>query len=90
MDMLQTPETASTSGEQPDDKKQTAGDPDIQALNERVAEYSRFVDAIRSEMGRTIVGQTDMVDRLLIGMLANGHILLEGVPGLAKLLQSRV
>tara|TARA_B100000989_G_scaffold17879_2_gene11793 strand:- start:182 stop:1246 length:1065 start_codon:yes stop_codon:yes gene_type:complete len=86
MDMLQTPKTASTSSEQPDDKKQTAGDPDIQALNERVAEYSRFVDAIRSEMGRTIVGQTDMVDRLLIGMLANGHILLEGVPGLAKTL----
>ena len=86
MDMLQTSETANTSGEQPEDKKQTAGDPDIQALNERVAEYSRFVDAIRSEMGRTIVGQTDMVDRLLIGMLANGHILLEGVPGLAKTL----
>ena len=60
--------------------------PDIQALNALIAEKSQFVDALRAEMGRTIVGQADMVDRLLIGLLANGHVLLEGVPGLAKTL----
>ena len=54
------------------------------ALNALIAEKSQFVDALRTEMGRTIVGQADMVDRLLIGLLANGHVLLEGVPGLAK------
>ena len=48
-------------------ENQTTGAPDIQALNARIAEKSRFVDAVRAEMGRTIVGQADMVDRLLIG-----------------------
>ena len=67
-------------------ENKTSGAPDIQALNARIAEKSRFVDALRAEMGRTIVGQADMVDRLLIGLLANGHVLLEGVPGLAKTL----
>ena len=60
--------------------------PDIQALNEKIAESSRVTDAIRAEMGNTIIGQSDMVDKLLIGLLANGHVLLEGVPGLAKTL----
>ncbi|HAI01487.1 MAG TPA: ATPase, partial [Flavobacteriales bacterium] len=62
------------------------GAPDIQALNAHIAAKSQFVDLIRAEMGRTIVGQSGMVDRLLIGLLANGHVLLEGVPGLAKTL----
>ncbi|MDG1673828.1 MAG: AAA family ATPase, partial [Flavobacteriales bacterium] len=65
------------------------GAPDIQELNARIAQKSQFVDALRAEMSRTIVGQSDMVDRLLIGLLANGHVLLEGVPGLAKTLAIR-
>ena len=63
--------------------------PDIQELNSRIERKSHFVVALRAEMGRTIVGQADMVDRLLIGLLANGHVLLEGVPGLAKTLAIR-
>lgn len=59
---------------------------DIKELNERIQQESSFVDLLTMEMGRVIVGQRDMVDRLLIGLLANGHILLEGVPGLAKTL----
>jgi len=62
------------------------GAPDIQSLNERIAAKSQFVDLIRAEMARAIVGQADMVDKLLIGLLSNGHVLLEGVPGLAKTL----
>jgi MoxR-like ATPase len=60
--------------------------PDIQQLNEKVEKASRITDAIKAEMGKVIIGQTQMVDKLLIGLLANGHILLEGVPGLAKTL----
>lgn len=59
---------------------------DIKELNERIQQESTFVDMLNMEMNRVIVGQRDMVDRLMIGMLANGHILLEGVPGLAKTL----
>jgi MoxR-like ATPase len=59
---------------------------DIKELNERIQKESAFVDILSLEMGKVIVGQRDMVDRLLIGLLANGHILLEGVPGLAKTL----
>jgi MoxR-like ATPase len=61
----------------------------IGVLNERVKEESRFLDGLRAEIGRTIIGQHAMIDRLLIGMLANGHVLLEGVPGLAKTLAVR-
>ncbi|MAO88605.1 MAG: ATPase, partial [Crocinitomicaceae bacterium] len=50
----------------------------MQALNAHIAAKSQFVELIRAEMGRTIVGQSGMVDRLLIGLLANGHVLLEG------------
>jgi MoxR-like ATPase len=57
---------------------------DIVALNERIGAESAFVEQILNEIHRVIVGQDDMVERLLIGLLANGHILLEGVPGLAK------
>lgn len=59
---------------------------DIKELNERIQQESAFVDILTMEMNKVIVGQKNMVDRLLIGLLANGHILLEGVPGLAKTL----
>lgn len=59
---------------------------DIRELNEKIQLESAFVDLIKMEMNKVIVGQKGMVDRLLIGLLANGHILLEGVPGLAKTL----
>lgn len=59
---------------------------DIKALNERIQKESAFVDMINMEMQKVIIGQKHMVERLLIGLLSNGHILLEGVPGLAKTL----
>ncbi len=59
---------------------------DIQAINAKIEQESAFVEKIMSEMSKVIVGQKYMVERLLIGMLSNGHILLEGVPGLAKTL----
>ena len=58
----------------------------IQELNERIQRESAFVDALQYELRKTIVGQKQMIDSLLIGLLSNGHILLEGVPGLAKTL----
>ena len=60
--------------------------PDIKAINEKIEQESGFVDKILAEVSKVIVGQTYMVERLLIGLLSNGHILLEGVPGLAKTL----
>ena len=59
------------------------------AINELVQRESEFVDQVMSEVGKVIVGQTVMVDRLLIGLLTGGHVLLEGVPGLAKTLTVR-
>ncbi|MDR1758739.1 MAG: MoxR family ATPase [Bacteroidales bacterium] len=59
---------------------------DIKELNEKIQRESAFIDLINMEMGRVIIGQKHMVERLLTGLLANGHILLEGVPGLAKTL----
>lgn len=59
---------------------------DIRQLNERISHASQFVDKLREEVGHVIVGQSHMMDRLLIGLLSNGHVLLEGVPGLAKTL----
>src|SRR5450432_2013730 len=59
---------------------------DIREINERVQHESAFVDMLTMELGKVIVGQKYMTERLLIGLLANGHILLEGVPGLAKTL----
>lgn len=59
---------------------------DIQALNERIHRESAFIDLLRMETKKVIVGQKYMLDRLLLGLLAQGHILLEGVPGLAKTL----
>ncbi|MBN9164527.1 MAG: ATPase [Myxococcales bacterium 68-20] len=62
---------------------------DARELNEIVARESAFVDRIQSEVGKVIVGQTYMIERVLIGLLAGGHVLLEGVPGLAKTLTVR-
>jgi len=59
---------------------------DIRAINEKIEKESAFIDLLKSEMNKVIVGQKHMIDRLLIGLLGNGHILLEGVPGLAKTL----
>ncbi len=59
---------------------------DIKALNERIASESAFIDILFLEINKVIVGQKNMIERLLIGLLGNGHILLEGVPGLAKTL----
>ncbi len=59
---------------------------DIRAINEKIQRESAFIDLLQLEMGKVIVGQKQMVERLLVGLLANGHILLEGVPGLAKTL----
>jgi MoxR-like ATPase len=59
---------------------------DIRLLNERISQAGQFTDKLRNEISHVIVGQNHMLDRLLIGLLSNGHILLEGVPGLAKTL----
>lgn len=59
---------------------------EITELNEKIKNESAFIDTLFSEIGKAIVGQKEMVERLVIGLLANGHVLLEGVPGLAKTL----
>src|SRR4051812_3996447 len=59
---------------------------DIRQLNDKIQYQSAFIDRLRDETARVIIGQSHMLDRLMIGMLSNGHILLEGVPGLAKTL----
>ena len=59
---------------------------DIKTINEMIQKESAFVESLTSEVGKVIIGQKHMVDRLLIGLLCNGHVLLEGVPGLAKTL----
>ncbi len=59
---------------------------DIRAINELIQQESSFIDLIKMEMNKVIIGQPQMVERLLIALLSNGHILLEGVPGLAKTL----
>src|SRR5262245_53257800 len=62
---------------------------DIRALTDRVHQESAFVDPLLDEIGKVIVGQRPMVERVLIGLLCNGHVLVEGVPGLAKTLTVR-
>ena len=57
---------------------------DIIELNKRIEQESAFVDAMNFEISKVIVGQKNMVERLIIALLADGHILFEGVPGLAK------
>src|SRR4026209_2019793 len=59
---------------------------DIAAINERVRAQGGFVEAVKAEVARVIVGQDLLVERLLVGMFCRGHILIEGVPGLAKTL----
>ncbi len=66
--------------------EQTASSLDIRELNERIHQQSAFIDLLTMELNKAVVGQKHMVERLLIGLLANGHVLLEGVPGLAKTL----
>jgi MoxR-like ATPase len=62
---------------------------DVRALNELVARESAFVERVTNEVGKVIVGQTYMIERIMIGLLTGGHVLLEGVPGLAKTLTVR-
>ncbi len=64
----------------------TQSSADIQALNEKIKEESAFIDLILMEVNKSIIGQKIMLERLLLALLGNGHILLEGVPGLAKTL----
>ena len=59
---------------------------DIREINEKVEQESAFIDLLLMEINKSIVGQKKMLERLLLGLLGNGHILLEGVPGLAKTL----
>jgi MoxR-like ATPase len=59
---------------------------DLVALQQTIKDKSEFLDRITSEISKVIIGQRPMVDRLLVGLLSNGHVLLEGVPGLAKTL----
>lgn len=59
---------------------------DMQALNDKITAESAFIDLLRMEMNKTIVGQKHMIDSLLVALLGDGHVLLEGVPGLAKTL----
>jgi MoxR-like ATPase len=59
---------------------------DIKAINEKIEKQSAFVDLLTLEMNKVIIGQKHMIERLLIGLLGQGHVLLEGVPGLAKTL----
>ena len=62
---------------------------DVRALNDVVAKESAFIDDLTAEIGKVIVGQSYMIERVLVGLLAGGHVLLEGVPGLAKTLTVR-
>src|SRR5919107_348279 len=59
---------------------------DIRLLNEKIQHAALFIERLRAELAKVVVGQLYMVDRLMIGLLSNGHVLLEGVPGLAKTL----
>ena len=63
---------------------------DVQAISDKVKKESAFIQAIMKEMDKVIVGQRYLIERLLVGLLANGHILIEGVPGLAKTLSVKV
>jgi MoxR-like ATPase len=65
---------------------ETLASAEIKELNDRIHEESAFIDLLRLETSKVIIGQKYMIDRLLLGLLSQGHILLEGVPGLAKTL----
>ena len=77
-------ETATESPVSNQDQSSSAFD--IKALNEKIERESSFVDLLNVEMKKVIIGQEEMVERLMVAMLSNGHVLLEGVPGLAKTL----
>ena len=66
--------------------EQVASSTDIRELNEKIHQQSAFIELLNMELNKAVVGQKHMTERLLIGLLANGHVLLEGVPGLAKTL----
>ncbi|MEY2703354.1 MAG: hypothetical protein RLY43_1993, partial [Bacteroidota bacterium] len=66
--------------------EQQTGTIDVASLNEKIQQESAFIEVLTFEMNKTIVGQKHMIERLLIGLLGQGHILLEGMPGLAKTL----
>ncbi|MDB5003632.1 MAG: MoxR-like ATPase [Mucilaginibacter sp.] len=83
MEELQSNTTSPSTGAATGSSSYTT---DIRAINEMIQQESAFVDLLKLEMDKVIVGQKYMVERLLIGLLADGHILLEGVPGLAKTL----
>jgi len=59
---------------------------EIKAINEKVIKNSKFIDELKKEIHKMIIGQEELIDKILIGLLSDGHILLEGVPGLAKTL----
>src|SRR6056297_1346063 len=67
-------------------KRQMKQNIDVQALNEKIYAESAFLEPLRQECQKVLVGQQEMLDSLLIGLLTRGHILLEGLPGLAKTL----
>ncbi len=79
MDVIQSSETSDNTG-------MSSPAVDIRLLNEMIQKESAFIDLVKMEMKKVLIGQEYMIDRLLIAMLADGHILLEGVPGLAKTL----
>lgn len=85
LDQNETHSTESNANQQSAAAATQAGT-DIRALNELIQTESAFLDLIKLEMNKVIIGQPQMVERLLIALLSNGHILLEGVPGLAKTL----
>ncbi|HAE12553.1 MAG TPA: ATPase, partial [Opitutae bacterium] len=65
-------------------ESESSNQPPAPEEQERIKSEAEWVDLLRQEIGRVIVGQKYLVDRLIVGLLANGHVLLEGVPGLAK------
>jgi len=69
--------------------EEVSSHPDIESIQKQIEQESGFVKAIKDEIAKVIVGQNEMVERLLIALLSNGHVLLEGVPGLAKTLTVR-
>ena len=68
----------------PEENQVESSSTDIQQLNEKIKKESEFVSLLTQEIGKVIIGQEVMVERLLIGLLSNGHVLLEGVPGVAE------
>src|SRR5262245_47815680 len=81
-----SPPSASASGPTAAPQAPTVVGVDIRALTQSVEKESAFVDDVVNEVGKVVVGQTAMVERVLIGLFTNGHCLIEGVPGLAKTL----